>query len=343
MANDETQNMRLEKPVIGVNGDTFEQASQKGNNNLDKLDSHDHSLGKGTAVPSSGININDDLSFNGHGILDNKNMSFKDITDINDITSIANGSIFLYLGNLSFKTSSGNIATLLDASRVDVVSNPITDIRIEQVGTSIFRFVIVLAGGEEILTDDFSFNISSISTVLRDIGVPSSDAGENGELYFDTSAENLYIKIAENWIAVSTDGGGGDGGGLTEAQVNTLINNSGHASQTDLSTEVTDRALGDEDLGIRVTTLENADSGGGGGLDSGNTFPDTASLSAGYLFVIKEVDGDDGIGLYCWDGTDWNLIAGVESGFTPEEAQSFLQTESGDFLQTESGEYLSLT
>ena len=69
-----------------------------------------------------------------------------------------------------------------------------------------------------------------------------------------TRAEADALLVGRVVTLESSSGGGG--GGLTGAQVNTLINNSGHASQTDLSTEVTDRALGDEALGVRIDNID---------------------------------------------------------------------------------------
>ena len=46
---------------------------------LEVVDAHDHSTGKGTKVPTGGLNINADLDFNTFGLLQVGHLRFSDI------------------------------------------------------------------------------------------------------------------------------------------------------------------------------------------------------------------------------------------------------------------------
>ena len=65
-----TRNMNLDKTIAGQ--DTYQQVVQKNNDNIDKVDAHDHSSGKGKPIGSSGINPDDNLSINNFSLLNVK-------------------------------------------------------------------------------------------------------------------------------------------------------------------------------------------------------------------------------------------------------------------------------
>ena len=66
-----TRNMNLEKPVpgSGPESDTWAEAVVLQNQNLDKIADHDHTAGKGVAIPVEGLNINRNLDLNNRALV----------------------------------------------------------------------------------------------------------------------------------------------------------------------------------------------------------------------------------------------------------------------------------
>jgi len=82
------------------------------------IDSHDHSSGKGTPVPTSGININANLSFN------NKNLTDVGAITYNNLSSVISdlNSLYVLSGDLYFNDASGSNIRITAAGAINVSS-----------------------------------------------------------------------------------------------------------------------------------------------------------------------------------------------------------------------------
>lgn len=108
-----TPNMTLIIPDVGTTvGPTW--ASEL-NTALEVVDEHDHTSGKGVKVPVAGLNINGDLSFASHDIIDLNAVVLDDLSaDVSTATSIyvKNGELF-YIDDAATSTqitSNGSVA-----------------------------------------------------------------------------------------------------------------------------------------------------------------------------------------------------------------------------------------
>ena len=108
-------NLTLPTPDVTI-GPTW--ATQL-NTALTSIDAHDHSSGKGTQVPTSGININSNLSFNSaYGITNATEIVFTSLTS----NSATLNSVYVKSGDLYFNDSAGNAVRLTAAGSINVSS-----------------------------------------------------------------------------------------------------------------------------------------------------------------------------------------------------------------------------
>jgi len=112
--------MLMDLPVVGGTlGPTW--ASDLNSALTDKVDTHDHTSGKGKQVPTAGILINGDLTFNG---------SFK-ATDVNAVGLYSNGgtfggtivnTVYVVNGNLYYNNNLGQAVKVTDGATINAAS-----------------------------------------------------------------------------------------------------------------------------------------------------------------------------------------------------------------------------
>jgi len=109
--------MNLTLPTVDVTiGPTW--ATQL-NTALTSIDAHDHSSGKGTQVPTSGININSNLSFNSaYGITNATEVVFTSLTANSSTLNAA----YVKSGDLYFNDSAGNAIRLTSGGTINLSS-----------------------------------------------------------------------------------------------------------------------------------------------------------------------------------------------------------------------------
>ncbi len=107
-----TPNMDLTKP--GVNTTPGPDWANQLNSSLDKVDTHDHSSGKGVKITPAGMNINADLTFNGNAATDLKNVS------LNSVVGEGLSNIYQNGGNLFWRNGSGTDVRITNGSTIDV-------------------------------------------------------------------------------------------------------------------------------------------------------------------------------------------------------------------------------
>lgn len=111
-----TPNMGLTLPTVGVTAGP--QYATDINNALTIIDSHDHTPGSGTAIPSTGLNINADLNFQGNNATVLRSTRFNAqasvIAEATDLNCLSVSGVDLYYndgnGNQIRITQSGGVA-----------------------------------------------------------------------------------------------------------------------------------------------------------------------------------------------------------------------------------------
>lgn len=117
-----TPNMGLTTPDVSVT--TGPQWAQQINGDLSIIDSHNHTPSSGVQIPTAGININDDLSFNqSWSALDVKSVGFTSLA--NTISSLIN-RVYVSGGNLYFNNGNGTPVQITIGSSVAGVYGTIT-------------------------------------------------------------------------------------------------------------------------------------------------------------------------------------------------------------------------
>lgn len=116
-----TNFMNLDLPV--VTNTLGPEWATKLNAALDVVDAHDHTSGKGTQVPTAGLNINADLSINNNRVSDL--LSTKYTSQASALSGASNvNSVSVSSGNLYYTNASGIAVQLTDGN--SVVSSPST-------------------------------------------------------------------------------------------------------------------------------------------------------------------------------------------------------------------------
>ena|SRR6202789_4422104 len=157
-------NMSLVLPTIGVDsGLTWEQSV---NTNSGVLDGHNHSVGSGVQINPSGININNDLPFNGFNATSLRSVRFNAQTSpISLPTDI--GCIYVSGVDLYYNDVNANQIRITSGGTVNATSSGISD------GTATAAF----SSGTLVVdaASNTPANIQVASVLLGNTGVPGSD------------------------------------------------------------------------------------------------------------------------------------------------------------------------
>jgi hypothetical protein len=89
---------------------------------FDQIDSHNHTSGQGTQVPTAGININADLSFTNNAATLLKRIGFNN----NPAALVSLNSVYVAAGDLWYTNSSGNTVQITNGSSVNAGSGSIS-------------------------------------------------------------------------------------------------------------------------------------------------------------------------------------------------------------------------
>jgi hypothetical protein len=164
-----TNFMNLDLPVVS---ETLGPAwATQLNAALETIDAHDHSSGKGTKVPTSGININANLNFGGYKPYNLLSLQLSSQSAALSGASHAN-SVFVQSGNLYFTNGSGTAVQLTSGG--SIVSSPAAVESLEY--TSVNSSVVIGP------SDDFVF-IAVDTNAARTITLPSASAVSTGRIY----------------------------------------------------------------------------------------------------------------------------------------------------------------
>lgn len=116
-----TPNMNLILPVPGEGGTPGPTWAEELNENLETIDEHDHA-GSGVAIPSAGLGIDADLTFNEFDATDLRAVRFESQAS----NPAQNALIFVKNGELTYKDSSGNVVPLTAGGSVAGATGSIT-------------------------------------------------------------------------------------------------------------------------------------------------------------------------------------------------------------------------
>lgn len=111
-----TPNMNLDLPVVGQTTDPT-WATKLNTALTDQIDTHDHTSGKGVQVPTAGLNINADLSFNSNDAIDLRGVFLN-----NNVATLLSSDVrALYVsgGNLYYNNNSGVAIQLTTGSSLN--------------------------------------------------------------------------------------------------------------------------------------------------------------------------------------------------------------------------------
>lgn len=168
MAN--TPYMNLDLPVVSVTlGTTW---ATKLNTALDLIDEHDHSSLKGKQVPTSGLNINADLSLNSFSLFSALSLKFDSQSVALSGTSYAS-SLSVAGGNLYYTNSAGTAIQITSGG--SVIAAP---------GAAI-SFTVTATSGDLSIGPSDGFVVVSVntSTTANEITLPNASAVSTGRIY----------------------------------------------------------------------------------------------------------------------------------------------------------------
>jgi hypothetical protein len=123
-------NMLLPVPVVGV--DSGPDFATQVNNALNIIDSHNHSLNSGVQITPSGLNINSDLSIQGHNLTSANSLNFINLTST---PTLAVGSLYELNNNLYWYSGGSLTVQMTNGGSLNVTSSGISS------GTATASFV----------------------------------------------------------------------------------------------------------------------------------------------------------------------------------------------------------
>ena len=188
----------LTKPTPGINGDTWAQAAAGINDSFDQIDEHDHSSGKGVPVPSDGININKNLSFNNHSLESLKQLGF---TETVDAASVPNNSIYTVNNDLYYKNANG--VEILNTTNANIPTIAQFRVEISPEDSTSFRIAVLLTDNSTLVS-----NYVSIPVEVDSARIPVNTDKFTNNLSSDDDTLQKALDTLDKLVA---SGGGGSG------------------------------------------------------------------------------------------------------------------------------------
>ncbi len=138
---------------------------------LTTVDAHDHTPGKGTPVPVTGLDINDDLSFNGHEIQAADTIKFNDSAAVKTgLTDIRN--VYPVNGDLYYNNGTGVAVQITSGNSIATPSSPVVPAGI------ISAFGGISAPSGYLLCDGSAVSQATYATLFAAIGTTYNTGGE---------------------------------------------------------------------------------------------------------------------------------------------------------------------
>lgn len=174
-----TPNMSLIVPTVSVTlGPTY--ATQI-NSAFDLVDAHDHTSGKGSKVPSAGININTDLAANGYSLTQLKTTSYQ--AQGASLSSGTTNAVYSVSGDLYWNNGGGTAVKITNGGGLNTSS----------LITSVWSPYATSTDYTILAADPYSYILVDTSIGARVITLPAAAGVAQGRYYWicDTSG-NAY-------------------------------------------------------------------------------------------------------------------------------------------------------
>lgn len=165
-----TNFLGLDLPTVSVT--IGPEWATKINQALEVVDEHDHSDGKGAKIPSSGLNINSDLSFNSNSLISLQKAAFSSLsTPLTGATNTNN--VHVSLGDLYYTNSSGVAVQITDGGTVAGSGS-----------ASFEAFENNLVNSDIVIAPSSSFTFLEVNTeASRNITLPLANSVSSGRFY----------------------------------------------------------------------------------------------------------------------------------------------------------------
>lgn len=190
-----TTNISLKTSTVGVTTDSL--GSQNDQDNLQLLDLHDHTTGKGVRIPTAGVNINADLEFNNNSATELEGASF---TSQVSNSAVAN-TIFVKNGELYYVDASLNVVQLTSGGSISLVTSISGQVLLDggntrganvRFGTNDLYNAIIETNN----TDRLSINSDGFTQILNDLGIKQGAANSTTGTQNNVSTSGLsYIRF----------------------------------------------------------------------------------------------------------------------------------------------------
>lgn len=207
-----TPNLGLTESTVGV--DTGANAASREQTNINLIDLHDHTTGKGVRIPTGGLNINADLPFNANSATELESLQLE--SQASNIL-VAN-TIFVKNGELYYVDASLNVVQLTQSGGVSVTTLSSGAILLDagnsrganlRFGTNDSYAAIIETNN----TDRFTINSSGLATALYDFGIAKgADNSSTGTLNdVSTSGKSYFSFTGGSATTVTGFANGADG------------------------------------------------------------------------------------------------------------------------------------
>jgi hypothetical protein len=207
-----TANLGLSTSTVG--SDTGADASTREQTNINLLDLHDHTTGKGVKVPTGGLNINADLTFANNSATNLKSSQFS--SQVSNLL-VAN-TLFVKNNELYYVDGSLNVVQLTSGGAVSVSSLVTGSVLLDagntrganlRFGTNDSYSAIIETNN----TDRFSINSSGFAQFLFDYGVAKGAANSSTGTLNDvsTSQKSYFSFTGASAVTVTGFANGSDG------------------------------------------------------------------------------------------------------------------------------------
>lgn len=316
--------MNLNLPTVGVTiGPTWASLI---NTALETIDSHDHSSGKGSQVPTNGININADLPFGAYNATAVKSIRYSSqagaLSGAND-----KECIYSVNGSLYYNNSAGTAIQITSGSGINIASVGTIGGDYGGVGvtasvtytnaTKIFSFLQAAASAAKIAAGDFIMYESATATNPVTLKSPASLAAaysvtfpaavpastkiirmtSAGVLQNDLDVDNSSLEISGSSIRVKASGVTSAMANFTAPTIQTFTTGSGTYTTP----------AGAKWLRVRMA------GGGGGGSGSGTADGTAAGAGGSTTFGTRTASGGAGASTRLSAGAG---VANSGSGYT---------------------------
>ena len=160
---------------------------------IETIDSHDHTSGKGSTIPTSGLNIDEDLDFQQNKPFNL--LSTQYISNASTLTGATNArSVYVSSGNLFYTNTSGTAVQITDGG--SIVSTP----------AAVQSFELQNISSDIIISPSDTFVFIAVdTTATRSITLPLANSVAAGRIYIVKDVDGMSFDNIININAAGSD------------------------------------------------------------------------------------------------------------------------------------------